>query len=30
LRFHMAGRWELNFKIKAGDKTDTLMVSLDL
>ena len=30
LRFHMAGRWELNFKIKAGDKTDVLMVSLDL
>ena len=30
LRFHMAGRWELNFKIKAGDKTDTLTVSLDL
>ena len=30
LRFHMAGRWELYFKIKAGDKTDTLMVSLDL
>jgi hypothetical protein len=30
LRFHMAGRWELNFNIKAGDKTDTLMVSLDL
>jgi len=30
LRFHMAGRWELNFKIKSGDKTDTLTVSLDL
>ena len=30
LRFHMAGRWELSFKIKAGDKTDVLMVSLDL
>ena len=30
LRFHMAGRWDLDFKIEAGDKTDTLMVSLDL
>ena len=30
LRFHMSGRWELSFNIKAGAKTDTLMVSLDL
>ena len=30
LRFHMAGHWELQFRIKAGDKIDTLTVSLDL
>ncbi len=30
LRFHMSGRWEMSFNIKAGAKTDTLMVSLDL
>ena len=30
LRFHMAGRWELKFRIKAGDKTDILTISLDL
>jgi hypothetical protein len=30
LRFHMAGHWELKFRIQAGDKTDTLTVSLDL
>ena len=30
LRFHMAGHWELKFRIKAGDKTDTLTVPLDL
>jgi hypothetical protein len=30
LRFHMSGRWEMNFTIKAGAKTDILMVSMDL
>jgi hypothetical protein len=30
LRFHMGGHWELKFRIKAGDETDTLTVSLDL
>ena len=30
LRFHMAGLWELSFTIAVDDKTDTLMVALEL